>query len=61
MGILDDGSMDLIKKLYEGKMDLHPRVRFLIDRALTTGNSRPLREFLQRYRPLGQRLRETLR
>ena len=52
MGILDDGSMELIKKLYEGKMDLHPRVRFLIDKAIITGDSRPLRVFLQRYKAI---------
>ncbi len=43
---LDDENMELIKKLYDGKMHHHPRVRFLIDRAPRHGRfSGPLRNF----------------
>jgi len=46
---LDEGNMELIKKLYDGKMNHHPRVRSLIDRALRTGDCGPLKDFLRRY------------
>jgi len=47
--ILDDECMELIKKLHDGKMRHHPRVRSLIDRALRTGDCGPLKEFVRRY------------
>jgi len=47
--ILDDECMELIQKLHKGKMNHHPRVRLLIDKALRTGDCGPLKEFVRRY------------
>ena len=46
----DDDCMELIEKLHEGKMVSNPAIRRHVDRALHTGDCRPLREFIQRYR-----------
>jgi len=46
----NDECMELIEKLYEGKMDTNPLIKNLIDRALTTGDCRPLFEHITKHR-----------
>lgn len=47
---LNDETKELIEKLHEGKMLSYPMIKRLVDRALTTGDSGPLREYIRKYR-----------
>jgi hypothetical protein len=45
----DDRCMELIETLHEGEMLSHPLIKHLVDKALTTGNSTALYEYLEKY------------
>jgi len=47
---LDDECMQLIEMLHEGKMLSHPKIKWLVDKALTTGNCDPLKKYVKRHR-----------
>ena len=44
-----DESMELIEMLHEGKMLSHPVIQRHVDRALHTGDSKPLYDFLEKF------------